>query len=309
MLRLIGASAMSDRRIHVFHTVAKHLSFTKAAEALFMTQPAVTFQIRQLEEEFNARLFDRKSGHVSLTPAGAVALEYSERIVALSTELKSRMRELGTAVAGQLSIGASTTLADFLLPRIIAEFKARFPSVVPHLYVANSAAVQTSIFDRTFDIGFIDGILHQAALAAEVCCEDELQVVCPPSHPLANQTSVTPELLAHHNYISREPGSGTREVIDRYLQESGLSPGVLQIVVEAGSSEAVKALIAAGIGYSIMSTVSVAKEIQLGQMVKRSLSPRLTRQLCAIYPKERMHSRLIISFMSFAKERLSAVVP
>jgi DNA-binding transcriptional LysR family regulator len=299
---------MSDRRIHVFHAVAKHLSFTKAAEVLFMTQPAVTFQIRQLEEEFNARLFDRKSGRISLTPAGAVALEYTERIVALSAELKNRMREIGTAIGGQLSIGASTTLADFLLPQIIAEFKARFPAVVPHLYVANSATVQARLLDRAFDIGFIDGASHEAALVTDICCEDELQVVCLPSHPLAEQKSITPELLAHHNYISREPGSGTREVIDRYLQASGFSPGMLQIVIEAGSPGAVKALIAARMGYSIMSTASVLKEMELGQLVKRSLAPKLTRQVCTAYPRERIHSRLINTFVSFAKERLSSAL-
>jgi DNA-binding transcriptional LysR family regulator len=267
-----------------------------------------TFQIRQLEEEFNARLFDRKSGRISLTPAGAVALEYTERTMALSAELKTRMRGIGTALGAQLSIGASTTLADFLLPQTIAEFKTRFPAVVPHLYVTNSGTVQARVLDRVFDIGFIDGASREAALITEICCEDELQVVCTPSHPLAERTSVAPELLAHYNYISREAGSGTREVIDRYLQVSGVSPGVLQMVIEAGSPEAVKALIAARMGYSIMSVVSVVKEMKLGQLVKCPLSPKLTRQVCVAYPKERIHSRLIISFVSFAKEGLSFLI-
>ena len=109
--------------------------------------------------------------------------------------------------------------------------------------------MQARIIERAFDIGFIDSASHEAALATDVCCEDELQVVCPPSHPLAKQTTVTPQPAAHYNYISREPGSGTREIIDRYLQSSGFSPGMLQIVIEAGSPEAVKALIAARMGY------------------------------------------------------------
>jgi DNA-binding transcriptional LysR family regulator len=297
---------MSDRRIQVFHAVAKHLSFTKAAEALFMTQPAVTFQIRQLEEEFNTRLFDRKRGRISLTTAGATALEYSEHIIALSAELKMRMREIGSSIGGQLVIGASTTLADYLLPQVIAEFKSRFPAVVPRLHVANSSTVQARILERAFDIGFIEGISREPALVTDVCCEDELQVICPPSHPLAKQTNITPELLVHYHYISREPGSGTREVIDRYMQESGLSPGMLQTVVEAGSPEAIKALMVAGMGYAIMSSAGVAKEIQLGHLVKLPLSPRLTRHLSTVYPKERIHSRLIISFLSFVKERLAA---
>ena len=298
---------MSDRRIHVFHAVAKHLSFTRAAETLFMTQPAITFQIRQLEEEFNTRLFDRKRGRISLTPAGAVALEYCERIVLLSAELKARMKEIGSSIGGQLLIGASTTLAASLLPPVIAEFKARFPAVVPRIYVANSSTVQTRILERAFDIGFIDGISHEPALVTDVCCDDELQVICPPSHPLAKRSSVTPDLLVHHHYISREPGSGTREVIDRYMQEAGWSAGMLQTVIEAGSPEAVKALMVAGMGYTIMSSASVARETQLGDLVKVPLLPRLTRHLSAVYPKERFHSRLIISFLSFTKERLNAL--
>lgn len=296
---------MSDRRIHVFHAVAKHLSFTRAAEALFMTQPAVTFQIRQLEEEFNTRLFDRKRGQITLTPAGVLALEYSEHIVALTAELRARMREMGNSIGGQLLIGASTTLAEFLLPPVIAEFKLRHPAVVPRLFVANSSTVRARLMERAFDIGFIEGISHEPALMSDVCCEDELQVVCPPAHPLARGTTVSAERLVHHHYISREQGSGTREVIDRYIQDAGLSPGMLQIVTEAGSPEAVKALMAAGMGYSIMPVSSVAKEVELGQLVAIPLAPRLVRRLLSIYPKERIQSRLLISFLGFAKERLA----
>ena len=108
--------SMADRRLQVFHAVAKHLSFTKAAEALFMTQPAVTFQIRQLEEHFNTRLFDRGHGRISLTAAGNLALEYAERILEVSAELDSRLQEMSGQLGGPLLIGASTTIADYLLP-------------------------------------------------------------------------------------------------------------------------------------------------------------------------------------------------
>src|SRR5512144_633874 len=110
---------MADRRLQVFHAVAKHLSFTKAAEALFMTQPAVTFQIRQLEEQFNTRLFDRAQGRITLTPAGQVALDYAERILTLSAELDTRLKEMSGEFAGPLLIGASMTIAEFLLPQIL----------------------------------------------------------------------------------------------------------------------------------------------------------------------------------------------
>jgi len=297
---------MADRRIQVFHAVAKHLSFTKAADALFMTQPAVTFQIRQLEEQLNTRLFDRAHGRIILTTAGAVALEYAERLLALSAELDSRMKELSGQTTGPLLIGASTTIADFLLPQILGEFKVRHPAVVPRLFVANSEAVQERVAERSLDLGFIEGDSHLPTLATDICCEDELQVVCAPSHALAKQKSATPQSLTEHAYISRELGSGTREVIDHYLQKAGLASDSLQVVMEAGSPEALKGLVATGLGFAIMSRATVVREVRLGELVRIPLSPRLIRQLSVVYPKERFHSRLVSGFVEFAQQRMAA---
>ncbi|HEY9380047.1 MAG TPA: LysR family transcriptional regulator, partial [Burkholderiales bacterium] len=132
---------MADRRLQVFHAVAKQMSFTKAAEVLFMTQPAVTFQIKQLEEHFNTRLFERGHGKISLTPAGEVVLEYAERILSLSAELDTRLREMTGRLSGPLLIGASTTIAEFLLPRVLGQFKSAHPEVQARLTVANSEAI------------------------------------------------------------------------------------------------------------------------------------------------------------------------
>lgn len=297
---------MADRRLQVFHAVAKHLSFTKAAEALFMTQPAVTFQIRQLEEQFNTRLFDRAHGRISLTPAGAMAFEYAERILALSAELEARLKEMSGQVAGPLLIGASTTIADFLLPQLLGEFKSRFPAVVPRLFVANSEAVQDRVSERSLDLGFIEGDSRLPSLIGEVCCEDELQVVCVPSHPLARHKAVAPKALAEHAYLSREPGSGTRQVIDHYLEKAGIAPGSLNVVMEAGSPEALKGLVATGLGFAIMSRATVTKEVKLGQLVRIPLAPPLLRNLSVVYPRERIHSGLVNRFIEFAKERLGS---
>lgn len=297
---------MADRRLRVFHAVAKHLSFTKAADALFMTQPAVTAQVKQLEEHFNTRLFDRAQGRISLTPAGLVALEYAERILALSAELDERMREVSGEEGGPLIIGASTTIAEYLMPRILGEFKVRHPSVVPRLFVGNSDAVQARVAERSLDLGFIEGDSHLASLVTDVCCEDELQVVCAPTHPLASLESVTPAVLTEYPHVSREAGSGTREVICRYLQKSGLSPDALEVVIEASSPESLKGFVAAGIGFAIMSRATVANEVRQGTLVCLPLAPRLIRNLSVVYPKERMHSRVVSGFLEFAKQQLAA---
>src|ERR1044071_9528139 len=186
---------MADRRLQVFHAVAKHLSFTKAAEALFMTQPAVTFQIKQLEESLNTRLFDRAQGRIALTPAGEVALDYAERILGLSCELDQRLKEMSGQAEGPLFIGASMTIGEYVLPRLIGKFKARFPAVMPTLFVGNSVSVQERVAERSLDLGFIEGDSHLATLHNELCCEDELQVVCAPSHPLAKEPFAPPAAL------------------------------------------------------------------------------------------------------------------
>lgn len=295
---------MADRRLQVFHAVARHLSFTKAAEALCMTQPAVTSQIRQLEEHFNTRLFDRGHGRISLTAAGHVALEYVERILAVTDELDSRLQEMSGQLGGPLLVGASTTIADYLLPRVLGAYKARFPAVVPRLFVANSESVQSRVAERSLDVGFIEGDSHLPLLATDVVCEDELQVTVAPDHPLAKLACATPESLTHHANISREPGSGTREVVDRYLQAAGVSPDALQRVMEVGSPEALKGLVATGLGFAIMSRATVVNEIRLGQLVQIPLAPRLIRRMSAVYPKERIHSQLVSGFVRFAQQSL-----
>jgi DNA-binding transcriptional LysR family regulator len=297
---------MPDRRLQAFHAVAKHRSFTKAADALCMTQPAVTFQIRQLEEYFNTRLFDRANGRITLTPTGVIALQYVERILLLSAELDAKVREVTGQEVGALMIGASTTIAEFLLPRILGEFKAKHPGIVPQLVVANSEAVQARVAERSLDVGFIEGDSHLKTLVTDICCDDELQVICARAHPLARHKSLALDVLAEHPYISREVGSGTREVIDQYVQKAGLAPDSLHITMEATSSEALKGLVATGIGFAIMSASAVAKEVRLGELVQIPLRPPLKRHLAVVYPRERIHSKVLREFISMAKQRLAA---
>lgn len=295
---------MADRRLQVFLAVARRLSFTQAAQALFMTQPAVTFQIKQLEEHFNTRLFDRGHGRISLTSAGEIVLDYAERILGMSAELDTRVKELTGEIAGVLLIGASMTIAEFLLPQILGEFRARYPKVLPRLIVANSETVENRVAEFTLDLGFIEAPSHLPLLVSDICTEDELQVLCAPGHPLAQQASVSPKHLLEHAFISREPGSGTREVTDKYLQDADIRPESLDTVMELGSPEAIKGLVSTGLGFAIMSRATISKEIRLGQLVALPLAPKLIRTLSVVYPKARFRSRLANTFIEFAKEKL-----
>lgn len=295
---------MADRRLQVFHAVAKQLSFTKAAEVLFMTQPAVTFQIKQLEEHFNTRLFDRGHGRISLTPAGELVLSYAEKILALSNEMDVRMAEMTGEIGGPLLVGASTTIAEFLLPRIMGEFKSKYPKVQPRLVVANSEAIESRVGEHSLDIGFIESPTHHPNLQTEVVCEDELQVICSPKFPLARLKEVTPQQLVDHPFVSREPGSGTREFTEVYLHKQGVDISRMTPVMELGSPLALLEVVETGLGYAIASRASVMHALRLGTLVSIPLKPRLVRKLSMVYPKEKFRSRLVTTFVAFAAERL-----
>ncbi len=290
---------MADRRLQVFHTVAKQLSFTKAAELLFMTQPAVTFQVKQLEEHFNTRLFERSHGRISLTPAGELALDYAERILNLTGEMEARISELTGQVSGPLLIGASTTIAEYMLPRLLGEFKRLHPETQARLTVANSETIENKVTDHTLDMGLIESPSHHPNLITQVCCEDELVMICAPFSDLANLASASPKQVAAHPYISRESGSGTRECIDDFFKMNGVCLDEINLVMELGSREAVKGAVAAGLGVAVVSSTTVAKEVKLGELVAIPLAPPLRRQLSLVYPPEKFRSKLLQAFLDF----------
>jgi DNA-binding transcriptional LysR family regulator len=299
---------MADRRLQVFHAVAKHLSFTRAADALFMTQPAVTFQIKQIEEEFNTRLFERRHGSISLTPAGDLVLSYAEKILALSDEMETRISEMTGEMRGTLQLGASTTIAEHLLPKALGEFNALYPLVRVQLTVANSESIESQVSEHRLDVGLIESPAKIVGLSSEVCCNDEMWVICALNHPLAERDTVTPKLLADYEYISREPGSGTREVIEAYFRQNKIAPDKLKIQMELGSPESLKGVVATGLGFAIVSRAVVEKEIQLGILAAIPLNPPLQRSLYLTYPKGRFQSKLTTTFCKFAKRKLKEVV-
>jgi DNA-binding transcriptional LysR family regulator len=264
----------------------------------------VTFQIKQLEEQFNTRLFERGHGKITLTPAGDIVFEYAEKILDLSSEMETRIGEMTGKMCGPLMVGASTTIAEFMLPRILGEFNSLYPQVRTRLTVANSESIENRIAEHTLDVGLVEVHTKNPNLLSEVCCDDELQVICTPDYPLNGMRSVTPKLLLDYEFISREPGSGTREVSDTYFREAGVSPERLKTLMELGSLEALKGVVGTGLGFAIVSRASVGKELQLGGLVAIPLDPPLIRRLSVLCPKEKFRSRVVTTFMEFAKRRL-----
>ena len=298
---------MADRRLQVFYAVAKHGSFTRAADSLFMTQPAVTFQIKQLEEHFNTRLLERGHGRISLTRAGEVVLAYAERILDLSDELETRVSELTDELAGTLSIGTSTTIAAYWLPQLLEGFKRKYPRVIPRVVVGNSQLTEDRVATREIDLGLIEIVSDQPAVERLAAARDELLVICQAGHPLAQMPRLTAQDLLEHPFITRDPGNAISVLAEDFFRAAGIAPDELTVCAELGSLAAVKHLAAEGLGYAIASCAAIQRDLREGRLAAIPLEPRMYTPLEVIIPRDKFRSLLITTFAEYAVRELAAM--
>ena len=293
---------MSDRRLKVFHTVARLLSFTKAAEEMHMTQPAVTFQVRQLEEYFNARLFDRTHNKVNLTPAGERVAEFAERIFDLYAEMENSVRDLTGEISGALTIGASTTIAEYMLPALLGEFKNQYPDINLRLKVSNSEGIVSMVEHNVIDLGVVESPVSNKNLIVEVCDVDQLVVVAAPGHELVKRGGkVSAADIRRYPFVSREEGSGTREVIMQYLSDAGISAAEMNISLELGSPEAIKGAVEAGMGITIISRSIIGKELKLNTLAELQLDPPLDRAFSFVRQRQKFRVTVMEELLEFAQ--------
>ena len=292
---------MADRRLKIFHTVARLLNFTKAAEELHMTQPAVTFQIRQLEEQFNTRLFDRTHNKVTLTDVGKQVYSYSERILKLYEEMTRNITEMTGDVSGAVTLGASTTIAEYMLPLLIGEFKNKFPEVMINLRESNTEDIVSMVENNDIDLGIVEGSVNNKNLVVEECKMDHLVVIMPNNHMLASEKKLRVEDFVSYPFISREHGSGTQEVITNYVEKHGNGED-LNICFELSSPEAIKGAVEAGMGLSIVSRATIIKELKLGTLTAVELRPSLERPFSFVRQRYKYKSRAADQLLSFAQE-------
>jgi DNA-binding transcriptional LysR family regulator len=285
----------------VFATVARLLSFTKAAETLHMTQPAVTFQIRQLEENFNTRLFDRTHNRIYLTEAGQLVKEYADRIILLYKEMDIEVRTLTGDVQGPLIVGASTTIGEYFIPGVVGAYQSSFQDVKVRLNVANTNGILHMVENNEIDIGIVEGPVNNKNLITDVIWDDELVVVCPVNHPLAGKQCVGATDLLGHPFIGREEGSGTREVMENYLVSLGLDSEQLDVIMEFGSPESIKNAVAAGLGISILSIATMEKELALKTLCAIPLEQPVRRPFTIVYQRQKFRLRAMDEFLEFAQ--------
>jgi DNA-binding transcriptional LysR family regulator len=280
-------------QVTAFLEVARNQSFSRAAEKLYRTQPAISAQIRSLEEEFGQKLFDRLGRRIFLTPSGEVLFEYGERLLALHRETMQRVREAHGLVAGQLIVGANEATCLYVLPQVFAEFKRQFPQVGISVYRSFSHKILQKMAASEIDVGIVTLPVSQNNLKVIPIFEDELHVMVPAGHPFAKRASVKVEDLVKEPLIFPK-GGHTRELLERIFRKYR---NQLQISMELASVESIKKFVGAGLGVSLLSRSYAEMECKSGIL---KLVPihgmKLVRRLGLVYRTDRHISRAAQAF-------------
>ncbi len=261
-----------DFRDRVFLAVAENLSFSKAAEELFISQPAVTKHIKELESKLKSTLFDRKGNRIYLTKAGKVNYEYLKKIKQQYAELEFELGRLNNTFKGTLRIGASSTISQYLIPETLASFYKRYPKIDLHLLSGNSHEIQQKLLSEEIDIALIEGSSSLKELKYSEFLDDEIVVVTGNNSVYAKKRQIAIADLENIPMVLRERGSGTLEVIRKSLGENHINLEDLNIVIHLGSTEAIKNFLINFEGVALVSEKSISKEIELKQIVKLNVN-------------------------------------
>lgn len=293
---------MESFRLKVFRVAAEELSFTRAAEKLFLTQPAVTMQVKNLEDELRLRLFDRTGQRLALTPAGVVLRDYATRIAGLCIEAEQELAGLRGETVGRLALAASTTIAQYLLPAIAGAFIREHPGVELDIMSANTAGAVAALVDGRVRLALIEGPAGRNDVKTEPFIEDRLPLIAPPGHEWAEAGIIDAAKLANAPLIMRERGSGTRDVVERSLRKAGLALKKLRVVMELDSTEAVKSAVRAGLGVGFVSEWALSRELALGMLKEIAVkNMEIRRDFLFVYPRGPEPEGIEGAFLKFAR--------
>ena len=286
-------------RIRIFRVVAHHLNFSRAAEELLLTQPAVTQQIKTLEDEFGVPLFDRRGGHISLTPGGTALLPFAEKMKEISVEAIAAVAAAYGQQAGELSLGASQTIGQYLLPNFVAGFLHSNPNVHIKARSGNTDAMLEALLAREIHLALIEGPEQRAGLRIEPFMEDHMVLVVPSTHEWANHDVKLAE-LKDQPLLMREFGSGSRRVVEPALAEAGLKAKDLKVSMELDSTEGLLSAVEAGLGVTFVSRWAVRNQISLGTLkLARIRGLKLSRKFSMACPSGPEPSGSVGAFRSF----------
>lgn len=288
---------MDLRQLEIFAKVAEMGSFSRAAEALHLTQPTVSEHIRALEDELGVRLLDRLGRGTATTRAGQLLLSYASRILALAREARQALEGYQGRMRGELVVGGSTIPGEYLLPSVIGRFREKFPEVSTTLVIGDSQAVVDWVADGRVELGVVGARLPQRGLEFHDLSPDEEVVVIPAGHPWQGRAQVTLEELAREPLLIRERGSGTRAAFESALERAGVDLGTLRVAGEMGSNQAIKQAVKAGMGVTVLSRIAVEEECRQGVLAYlRVQDLAVTRGFYVVTHRERSRSPVAEAF-------------
>ena len=292
---------MDDFRLRVFITAAKTLNFTKCAEQLFISQPAVSKHIGELESRYKVQLFERSGSRLALTEAGRVMLEHAERIADGYRRLQYEMDLFTDRLGGELKVGASTTIAQYVLPQVLARFTARFPEVKVSLASGNSEQVEAALARHDTDLGLVESSARHPGFHYEPFIPDELVLIASTKGRYGRCDQVTLAELQTVPLVLRESGSGTLEVISKYLAAADVRLASLRVVMQLGSTESIKSFVRNSDAMAIVSVASIVDELRSGELRIIDIEGcTIRREFSFCWPEGRSDA-LAARFVEFAR--------
>ena len=291
---------MDLHQIEIFCTLIKLRSFSKAAEALYLTQPTVSGHIKNLEDELGVKLLDRLGKRVVPTEAGMLFLKHGQKLLALRDHARQEIDELSGKVGGLLKIGGSTIPGAYILPSFIGAFKKKYSSASIQLYIDDTAKVAESVVNGDLIIGVVGARVGDSRLEMHPFLDDELVVTVPAGHAWARKKTISVDALTGEPFILREKGSGTRRIMEERLEKAGISVAELNSVAVMGSSDAVRQAVKAGLGISILSVRAIQDDIRAGRLsAVRIKDIPMERSFSIILLKGKTRSPLCREFLEF----------
>lgn len=296
---------MNFHQLHIFYTVAERGSFSAAAQALHMSQPAVTMQVQALEEYFGTKLLIRSTKRMELSEAGMTLLPFARRSLELSQETDAAMAAFSNKLQGRLQLGASLTIGEYVLPRLLGPFGREYPDISIMLKVINTTQILEEIASHQLNFGLIEAPVEHPDMVLDAVMEDELKLIVPAGHPLAaREDEICLEDVLTYPFVLREKGSGTRKVMEDVLLERGFDPGSIQTVMELGSTGAVKSAVEEGLGITMLSTSTVKHETALGLVKMIDISDAsFKRNFYSIQLRSALLPMSAMTFLSYLRER------
>lgn len=286
---------LSIRKLDIFVRVAQSGQVIRASEELGLTQSAVSMGLASLESYHGGPLFHRQGKKLLLNEQGRMLLPYARDILQRLDNFSCMVHDTSTEPSGELHVGASTTIGNYLLPLLLGQFSRDFPKAKVSLHIANTDQIALAVVDGSLDIGLIEGPCHQPQLSRQHWRDDELVVIAAPEHPWVTQSQVDIAQLQQGDWVVREAGSGTREVFEAAL---GIAVAQLPSTLELGHTEAIKRAVEAGLGVSCLSKLAVQSELELGRLSVVHTPLDLHRPLSIIVHGERYHSALLTACVS-----------